>query len=147
MTTRNRGRPQKNSISVHLHLPVLLISEIKTRYPHLMKPNSTDFRHGVLSGLVEQVLWHHLRSTPNRVQSQIVGRSETGGQPSEGTDRAGLSRDIPRAELSSGRAVAGGNESTGGIMGSPEGSSESAKLPDWADYTSPAGDSDIYERD
>lgn len=57
-----RGRPKRHTMEIHARLPVLLVAEIKTQHPELLKPDgSGDFAHGALGKWLESVLWKELR--------------------------------------------------------------------------------------
>lgn len=56
-----RGRPRKDNVHVHLHLPMDLIQALKRQRPTLLKPDSQDFRHGALAAHVTSLLWKDLR--------------------------------------------------------------------------------------
>lgn len=146
--TRNRGRPQKNTTSVHIHLSTLLIAEIKTKHPTLLKPGTTEFRHGALASWIENVLWKELRSGNTHVQSQIIGRGQPRQSVGPSEPRPDIGRSTPGEKLPTGGAKLSGDVDAGGELGSLESSDRAVKREDRSDYGStPDAGEDIYERE
>jgi len=83
MSNRARGRPTRNTAALNVRVSNAVLSELRSCRPDLLKPGSTQFRHGALGSWLENILWKELRGKPKYAAGQAISRSLGGEQPGE----------------------------------------------------------------
>lgn len=63
--TGSRGRPATGKIALKVRLTPQLVAELKTKHPELLKPFTSEWRHGAVSAYFERLLWKELRRRPH----------------------------------------------------------------------------------
>lgn len=114
---RSRGRPRLNKIPVQVQLSPELVSALKTSKPELLKPGTTNFRHGALSTWVEALLWTELRKP--KYATQILGNSQS-GRVDGGRETLESSRGFPGQSVRAPTAFSRGDSDPSGSVGSAE---------------------------
>lgn len=90
---RPRGRPETFKQDVTTRLPTILLSELKTKRPELLKPhNPAEWRHGALSRYIEKLIWKDLRGL-HQYATEAIPR-DTNSNPGDSTSGPTYKDDI-----------------------------------------------------
>ena len=122
--SRNQGRPRKNNVLVSFNMPATTLSTLKSERPNLLKPNSTEFRHGALGSYLESLIWKDLRGAKYEAKGKVISDGLAGGQQESPTD----SGTISGRTLHQGGIIESRDEFAEGGISSAGGSSQSTSI-------------------